>query len=146
MPPQSTAKIAGATLLMGLFIGTAAAKYTMPPKIVETRVEVTKEVYKENKNVKTEIHEIKKTDGTIEKFTTVEDKGVIENSKKSQIKDVVTVDNRDRYMVNALYSYDFKEKKEIYGILAQKRVLLNVYVGASAQTDGTVGLTLGASF
>lgn len=120
--------------LISLGVGWGIARHTTPVKTVT----VEKELVTRDTDVVTVIKEVVRKDGTKETVTRIEDK-----SKETTDKSVVSkVDNyKPQYKIDLFAGTD----KE-YMLSAQRRIFSNVFAGVWANTQGTVGVSIGMEF
>lgn len=107
------------------------------PRTVETQTE--REVLRKDVVVVTK--EIVRPDGTKEIVTTSTDKSVQKNDK--QISVTKTAPN---WRASTSISRSSLAGNNIYAVTVERRVLSNVFVGVTGNTDKTLGLVLGIEF
>ena len=129
--------IAAGVLLLACFL---SFQYGKTKAKTVTKVEQV-EVVKTKVDTVTVVKEVKQPDGTIVKETTVTDKSVI-NSKTDVRIEVAKNKNK----INLGTDYSFSDKKQTYNFTYERRVLGDVWLGARASTDGTVGVQVGLEF
>ena len=117
--------------LLGLGVG----RYTLPTKSTETEkhaTETEKEVIDREKH---------NADGSTEKEHIVRD-------IKKEIKEIArTVDNaKTSWKASALVGYSLDNKRPVYGIDVQRRILGNAHIGLWGTTEKTLGLSIGYEF
>ena len=121
------------TGLIAAVVGYAIGKFTTPTKVeVQEKVNVVKE---------TEVvyREIKQADGTVIKETVTKDTAKKETDKSSKV-----VNEKAKNDISVLVSYDFSEKKEIYGIHYQRRLGDTPFkAGIFGVSTGVLGLSVG---
>lgn len=129
--------IIGGLILFGLGIGVG--KYLVPNKVTESTSTETDT----KKETSTTIKEETRPDGTkIKETTTVTKKE--DNSKKETSK---VIDNvKPSWKAGALAGYNFDTVKPVYGIVIEKRVLANIFVGAWGTTDKQAGVSVTLEF
>lgn len=111
------------------------------PKLQMQTVEVEKEVVKNNVVTVTKI--VKEKDGTETTEITTVDK----STKKSEDSKVVSIAASKDWMISASAQTDFKEGlKPVYGLQVQRRILGPFYLGATANTDKAIGVSVGFEF
>lgn len=120
-------------------VSAAVTRYYFPKLQMQT-VEVEKEVVKNN--VVTVIKTVKEKDGTEETTTTIVDK----TEKKQTDSKTVTVAAKNDWVISASVGTKFDDLKPIYGAQVQRRILGPFYLGAMANTDKTIGLSIGFEF
>lgn len=126
--------LAGLVLLL---IGFAFGKYNTKPEIKE----VVKEVEVEKKSVETIIKEIIKKNGTKETVTTIKD-----NSVTSTKKEVSKEANPSKPQWKAQALYGLVDKKTVYGLGIERRILGPISAGAFGLTNSTYGISLSLEF
>ncbi len=120
-----------------LLIGALSVKFFFPTiqeKIVEKEVQVV------SKDIKTEIREIVKPDGTKETVTVIVDK----SKEKTESSKVVTVSKPDWHISASVLTPNTKDY--FYQAQIERRVLGNIHVGIVANTQGQFGLAVGYEF
>lgn len=120
-------------------ISAAATKFYFP-NIQSKTVEIEKEVIKNN--VVTVVRTVERPDGTKETTSETTDRTV---KKDTSTKEAITIARKD-WLVSASVGTKFTRLEPIYGVLAQRRILGPIYVGASVTTDKTVGVSVGLEF
>ncbi len=121
-------------LLVGFGLGSQIF-----PSIKEKIVEIEKEVIV--KDIVTVTKVITKHDGTKEEVTTTTDK----TKENKQTTNTKTVSKPDWHTsINAKRKIDNPEL--VYGIQVERRILGEVFVGGSVNTQKEVGLSVGVSF
>lgn len=132
-----TNKVVAGLLILGL--GVAIGKYTLPAKIVTIEHEATSE----NRNVEVVVVEKKAPDGSSTKTTVTKDKSIVntEKDKKVEVKN-----EKSNVRLDALIGYDFREKRQVYGVQVQKRFVGPILLGAWGTNQGTAGLSVGVEF
>lgn len=124
--------------ILSVFIGLGLGSYLFP-RVQKEVVEVEKEVIK--KDVRTIIKEVIKKDGTKEVETVI-----IDNTKETkQSKSTETVLKPD-WHANVGVSHSFKEKDMVYSLTVERRIVGDLFVGATVNSEKTVGVTLGLEF
>lgn len=118
--------IAGVCILLGAVLGYKLA----PVPQSETRTIVQDKIV-------TVVKEVKKPDGTV-----VRDETRTEDRKAEQSITAAPPSKPD-WLVGV--SYKFSDVP-VYGITVQRRVIGNVYVGASASTSGDITANVGVTF
>ena len=112
---------------------TFTADGEVKPEVeVQEKVNVVKE---------TEVvyREIKQADGTVIKETVTKDTAKKETDKSSKV-----VNEKAKNDISVLVSYDFSEKKEIYGIHYQRRLGDTPFkAGIFGVSTGVLGLSIG---
>lgn len=126
-------------MLVSAVIGAALTKYYYP-NIESKTVEIEKEVIKNN--IVTIVKTITKPDGTTETISETTDKST---KKETSRKEAIVVARKD-WMIGASASTKFSNLEPIYGAQVQRRILGPFYLGATASTDKTVGVSLGFEF
>lgn len=109
---------------------------------IETQVKVEeKEVIK--KDVRTIIKERTNTDGSSTKETII-----VDNSKESSTKkfEQITVKKHDWFVVAGAEARLSELANPSYKFEVNRRIIGDIYIGATANTRGSVGLQIGFSF
>ena len=109
---------------------------------IETQVKVEeKEVIK--KDVRTIIKERTNTDGSSTKETII-----VDNSKESSTKkfEQITVKKHDWFVAAGAEARLSELANPSYKLEVNRRIIGDIYVGATANTRGSVGLQVGFSF
>lgn len=108
---------------------------TAPPNI--------KEVVKvEHQNdIVTVVKEVVRPDGTKETETTKTDKSVI---TKEESKTITLAKALNQVTIGS--DFNFRQGQQEYSIAYQRRVLGNIWAGASGNSNGSVGLLVGLEF
>ena len=109
---------------------------------VDTKLTIQeKEVIK--KDIQTVIKEVVKPDGTKETTTTI-----VDHSKESTKKQVEQIVNKKNdWFVAAGAEARFNDlQNPVYKIEANRRILGDIFVGATVNTQGAVGVQLGFTF
>ena len=122
-------KIGAVVLLVG--IAFAYGRYSAPNS-VETREVIKKETEYITR-------EIKQADGTVIKE-------VISRDLTEKEKDKKTVFQKPQYKVSIIPQYSFDDKKMVYGASVEKRISGPIFVGLYADTNKTVGISVGIEF
>jgi urease alpha subunit len=125
-----------AIAMLILIVAAFFAGRNSAPVKIEEKIKVEKQI-----DTVTVVKEIKRPDGTIEKETTQVDKSTIKANK-----DTLIVTERPKNKVNLGLGYDIKEKRQVYIGSYERRLFSNIWVGATATSSGTVGLTVGLEF
>lgn len=102
---------------------------------------VTQEVQVVN-NVNTVKRIIKRPDGTVEKDIRIVDKSV--SKSKETVKQVKS--KEPSFLIGPTVSFQDFKLKPVYGAQVQYRILGPVYVGASVNIDGYLGLGISYAF
>jgi hypothetical protein len=146
-------------------VGAAVGRYTLPERVVEKEKIVYKEVTKENtkdateKNVKKNKVTVRvvtiKPDGTKTIETKIIDQGetvTVSNSetvKETKVEVVKEKESETVYVKNdyllSVSAQNFLSDRS-YGVLAQRRLLGPIYMGASVHTDRTYSVNVGLAF
>jgi hypothetical protein len=125
-----------AILIVSFIVGAGLGYYLKKPQTIEKQTEI--EVVK--KDVVTVVKEITKPDGSKEIVTTTTDRSQENRAKDKVIK---TQPKRD-WKISA--SVEKNDKREFYGLGIEKRIFDNIWVGVKANTDKSVGITVGVEF
>lgn len=121
-------------------LSAVITKYYFPKLQMQT-VEVEKEVIKNNIVTVTKV--VKDKDGNETTETTVVDKSTTKNTDSK----VVSIAASKDWMISASAQTDFKEGlKPVYGLQVQRRILGPFYLGATANTDRAIGVSVGFEF
>lgn len=138
---QVTLKSVAIYTLVIVALAVSATKYMWPT--VQTQVKVEeKEVIK--RDVRTVIKERTKADGTTEKETII-----VDNSKESKERTIEqkTIKKNDWFVAGGIEARNLNQlANPIYRVEVNRRVLGDIFVGVSANTDRSVGLQVGLSF
>lgn len=121
-------------------LSIGATKYFWPT--VDTKLTIQeKEVIK--KDIQTVIKEVVKPDGTKETITTI-----IDHSKESSSKTLEQIVNKknDWYVAAGAEAKVTELQALSYKIEVNRRILGDVFLGATANTRGVVGLQVGFQF
>lgn len=109
---------------------------------VDTRLTIQeKEVIK--KDIQTVIKEVVKPDGTKETTTTIVDHS--KESTKKQVEQIVNKKN-DWFVAAGAEARLNDLQNPVYKIEANRRILGDIFVGATVNTQGAVGVQLGFTF
>ena len=133
-------KALGVYTVVIVALSVSATKRLWPT--IDTQVKVEeKEVIK--KDVRTIIKERTNPDGTSTKETII-----VDNSKESSTKkfEQITTKKNDWFVAAGAEARLSELNNPIYRIEVNRRILGDIYVGASGRTDGSVGLQVGFSF
>lgn len=123
------------TGLVCLVIGVAAGS-ALFPKVKEKTVET--EVERVVKDVQTVIKVVTRPDGTKEEVTTIIDK-----SKQSTDKTSTKIIAKNDWHISASGSRTFTDSSMTYSLQVERRVIGDVFLGATVNTEKQVGLTVG---
>ena len=126
------------TGLVCLVIGVAAGS-ALFPKVKEKTVET--EVERVVKDVQTVIKVVTRPDGTKEEVTTIIDK-----SKQSTDKTSTKIIAKNDWHISASGSRTFTDSSMIYTLQVERRVIGDVFLGASVNSEKQVGLVVGVEF
>lgn len=109
---------------------------------VDTKLTIQeKEVIK--KDIQTVIKEVVKPDGTKETTTTIVDHS--KESTKKQVEQIVNKKN-DWFVTAGAEARLNDLQNPVYKIEANRRILGDIFVGATVNTQGAVGVQLGFTF
>lgn len=138
MEYKNVAIIVFIAALISFGIGAkVASKVTTETKVVEVEKEVIK------RDVVTQIKVITRPDGTKEESTTITDK-TTEDKSSSKQSESKTAPN---WHVSAGTKASVNNLNELsYTLNVDRRILGNLFVGASVSTDKQVGLSIGMEF
>lgn len=133
-------KTLGIYTLVVAALAVTATKRFYPT--IDTKVTVQeKEVVR--KDVQTVIKEIVKPDGSKETVTTIVDKSKESSTKQSE----VIVNKKNDWFVAAGAEARLNNLQDpIYKIEANRRILGDIFVGATVNTQGAVGVQVGFTF
>jgi len=135
-------KIASIAAVLIAIAGFAVGSKLGSKTVTETKiVEVEKQVVK--RDVVTQIKVVTRPDGTKEEVTLITD-------KTTETKDVAkTLDTKTKpdWHVSGAASVNVSDlTKQIYSATIERRVLGNVFIGATLNTSKQVGLVVGMEF
>ncbi len=137
---QVNLKYLGIYTLVVVALSVTATKRLWPT--IDTQIKVEeREVVK--KDIKTIIKEQTNPDGSSTKETII-----VDNSKESSTKkfEQITTKKNDWFVAAGAEARLNGLNDPIYRLEVNRRILGDIYVGASGRTDGTVGLQVGFSF
>ena len=137
---EITWKILGVSTLVVAALAVGVTKHYFPN--VETKLSIQeKEVIK--KDVQTIIKEVVRPDGTKETVTTI-----VDHSKESSSKTLEQIVNKknDWYVAAGAEARLSEINNPYYKIEVNRRIIGDVFVGATANTNGSVGLQVGFQF
>ena len=121
-------------------LAVSATKRLWPT--VDTKVTVQeKEVIR--KDVQTVIKEVVKPDGTKETVTTIVDKSKESSVKKSE---EIVMKKNDWFVAAGAEMRLNDLQNPVYKIEANRRILGDIYLGGTVNTQGAVGIQIGFSF
>lgn len=120
--------------LVGIFVGSKS----VPPEIVEKKVEVVKTVVQ--KDVKTVIKRVKTSDGTVTTEIVKEDKS---NSQSDTTKASETIVKNEKQWKASLFT-TFDTNTYMAGI--ERRIIGPVFMGAWGSTKGNAGVSISIEF
>ena len=121
-------------------LAVSATKRLWPT--VDTKVTVQeKEVIR--KDVQTVIKEVVKPDGTKETVTTIVDKSKESSVKKSE---EIVMKKNDWFVAAGAEMRLNDLQNPVYKIEANRRILGDIYLGGTVNTQGAVGVQIGFSF
>lgn len=132
---KTVAITAALALLLGIGLGSQLFPKTKT-EIVETEKEVIK------KDVVTVVKEIIRPDGSKEVVTTTTDKSKEKKSSSSTTK--VLASNYHVSLKAETGNIKFSEL--VYSVQVEKRIIGDLFIGASISTNKQVGLSLGIEF
>lgn len=121
------------SVLMGL-AGYGIGHYIVPTNVVSSDKE------KVNNDVTTVVKEHVNKDGTVDKQTTIVDK-----SKSQTNKTIEAVLKKPDWFVTVTYGINH-DLDSVYGLLVNRRILGNVFVGGYLTTKKDLGLSVGYEF
>lgn len=110
------------------------------PKVEFKQVEVTKEVVRND--IKTVIRTIERPDGTKETVQETTDKSV----KKETSSKETLIASKNQWMFGIGVRMNPMDKDVFYDLHVQRRIVGPFFLGASASTDKTVGVSVGMEF
>jgi len=137
---QVTLKSVAIYTLVIAALAVSATKYMWPT--VQTQVKVEeKEVIK--RDVRTVIKERTRPDGTTEKETVI-----VDNSKESSTKtfEQKIMKKNDWFVAAGVEARNLQFNNPIYRVEVNRRVLGDIFIGVSANTDRSLGVQVGFSF
>lgn len=134
-------KICGA-LLVGLLAGLYFSPKEKEEKIVY-RDRVVKDV---KRDVVTRTKETKLPDGTKITETVKEDKSVTREDRQVDVTHVKKEISRPEWRIGVGYKPALPSQMESYTFMVERRLLGEIYVGATASTDRTVGVVFTVGF
>lgn len=121
-------------------LAVSATKRLWPT--IDTKVTVQeKEVIR--KDVQTVIKEVVKPDGTKETVTTIVDKSKESSIKKSE---EIVMKKNDWFVAAGAEMRLNDLQNPVYKIEANRRILGDIYLGGTVNTQGAVGIQIGFSF
>lgn len=121
-------------------LAVSATKRMWPT--IDTKVTVQeKEVIR--KDVQTVIKEVVKPDGTKETVTTIVDKSKESSVKKSE---EIVMKKNDWFVAAGAEMRLNDLQNPVYKIEANRRILGDIYLGGTVNTQGAVGVQIGFSF
>lgn len=121
-------------------LAVSATKRLWPT--IDTKVTVQeKEVIR--KDVQTVIKEVVKPDGTKETVTTIVDKSKESSIKKSE---EIVMKKNDWFVAAGAEMQLNNLQNPVYKIEANRRILGDIYLGGTVNTQGAVGIQIGFSF
>lgn len=123
------------TGLICLVIGVAAGS-SLFPKVKQQTVEVEKEVIQ--KDVQTIVKVITRPDGSKEEVTTIVDK-----SKENKDKTSTKIIAKNDWHISASGSRTFTDSSMTYTLQVERRIIGDVFLGASINSEKQVGLVVG---
>jgi hypothetical protein len=118
-------------LVIGVLAGSA-----LFPKVKEKTVET--EVERVVKDVQTVIKVVTRPDGTKEEVTTIIDK-----SKQSTDKTSTKIIAKNDWHISASGSRTFTDSSMTYTLQVERRIIGDVFLGASVDSEKQVGLVVG---
>lgn len=128
-------QIALACLVSGALAATGT--YYFIPQI--KTVEVTRDVV--HTDIQTVTHTMTLPNGNIDTTTTT-----IDHTKRLEVDSKTTTQSIPKnWLVSGSYATD-RTLEPIYGLQVQRRVLGNLFIGASGNTKGVIGLSIGMEF
>lgn len=137
---EMTWKTLGIYTLVVAALAVTATKRFYPT--IDTKVTVQeKEVIR--KDVQTVIKEVVKPDGTKETVTTIVDKSKESSVKKSE---EIVMKKNDWFVAAGAEARLNDLNNPVYKIEANRRILGDIYVGGTVNTQGAVGVQVGFSF
>jgi hypothetical protein len=117
-----------------ILLGLAAGSQLFP-KVKEKTVEVEKIV----KDIQTVTRIITKPDGTKEELITI-----VDRSKESKTNTKVIA--ATNWHISIKGSRTISDPTLVYGLQVERRIIGDLYLGASINTDKQIGATIGVSF
>ena len=132
-------KLIGIYTLVIVALSVGITKRLWPTIQSSTKIE-EREVVK--KDVQTVIKEVVRPDGTKETITTIVDKSK-ENSSKS-LQQLIT--KKNDWFVAAGAEMKLKDMQPVYKLEVNRRVLGDIFVGGTVNTQGSLGLQVGFTF
>ena len=120
-------------------VGYGVGRYLQPARIEikKEQVEVVK------KDIKIVERVVTRPDGTTEKETITEDKT---KTEKETLESSLTVNKKPDWKVSGLSGLDLSNKSQFYGVQVDRRIIGPVFVGVTATTNKTIGLSVGMEF
>ncbi len=119
-----------------LFVAFFIGRGTTPEKqVIKTQ---TKIEYRDKETITVKV---KHPNGTVETTKKTIDKSVI-NSASKAVSNPIKKD----WHISAGMMTDFKDVKPVYTLHVERRVLGDIFVGATLSSNAYVGLTVGLSF
>ena len=133
-------KTLGIYTIVAAALAVSATKRLWPT--IDTKVTVQeKEVIR--KDVQTVIKEVVKPDGTKETVTTIVDKSKESSIKKSE---EIVMKKNDWFVAAGAEMRLNDLQNPVYKIEANRRILGDIYLGGTVNTQGAVGIQIGFSF
>ena len=128
--------------LVGAFLGRISA----PERIkIETET-IYEEIEKERRVIEERIVVIERPDGTKETRT---ERGIEETIDRERVglDTISIVESKEKeWNLSLVYTLPTKDVKESYGLHIQRKILGSIQLGAYANTQKQVGLSIGYSF
>lgn len=132
------------TLILSISLILLAVGYGVGRYLQPARIEIKKEqVEVVKKDIKIVEKLITRPDGTTEKETITEDKT---KTEKETLESSLTINKKPDWKVSGLSGLDLSSKSQFYGVQVDRRIIGPVFVGVTATTNKTIGLSVGMEF
>lgn len=127
-------------IVIAMLVASFALGRFSSPKSVQT---LEKENVNKNVNVVETTKETRMPDGTV----ITEKRKEKETSTQTEKVSSKTVENRPSYRVGLIYEPAIKDFQEAsYGVILEKRLFSELYVGVTVDSEKTIGLTVSLGF
>lgn len=133
-------------LLTGVFL-FALGRYTAAkPDIKASETVITAKDQTVDKNVKKQITETKKPDGTVTTVTTIDSNTQVKTDTNTQTRVSISQRTPPKPTLTLLGGYDFRDSKVVYGAHFTKPLVGPMAVGIFGLNNNTFGISLGLEF
>lgn len=133
-------------LSAALVVGFLCGLYFGPKKTEERVVYRDRIVKDEKRDVVTRTKETRLPNGTKITETIKEDKTVTRVDRRIDLDSVKKVESRPDWRVGVGYKSALPTQRESYSLQIERRIVGEIYVGATASTDRTVGVVISFGF